>query len=91
MDNIILKVNKLLLESDKGRAIKEFQDYVNSNDDFLKLEERIQDILTELSHDLDFFEPDAIYRREDPSFYDETRFKEEVAQALEKLNSLQGK
>jgi hypothetical protein len=78
MQNIVSKIAMLPDEPDKQKAIKVIHDYVNGNDEFLKLNYRIQDILSEFAHDLDFYEPNADLRREDPAYYDETRLKEEV-------------
>ena len=89
MQNIILKIAMLPNEADKQKAIRDIQDYVNNNDDFLKLNQHTQDVLSEFAHDLDFYESDPSLRQEDSAYYDETRLKEEVEKVIEKLNALQ--
>lgn len=46
---------------------------------------KIQEILSELAYDLDFWEPDPVKRREDPSFFDDSRARAEVQRAIELL------
>lgn len=90
-DIIFLKIANLLDEADKRKAIKEIQDFVYNDDNFLQLDQRIQDVLGEFAHDLDFFEPDPTLRLDDPSYYDEGRLGEEIKKVVGKLDALQGK
>ena len=44
------------------------------------------EILRDLAHDLDFYEPDSTTREEDPSYFDDKRAEEEIRSALKKLS-----
>jgi hypothetical protein len=46
---------------------------------------RILEILSELAYDLDFWEPDPVKRREDPSFFDDSRARAQIQRAIEQL------
>lgn len=46
------------------------------------------DILSTLAYDLDYYEPDAGFRKESPSFYGDDRLEEEIKQALRQLEQL---
>ena len=45
----------------------------------------IWETLGDLAHDLDFYEPDPVVRTEDPSYYGDQRFEDEVRAGLRKL------
>ena len=48
-------------------------------------DEKINEILSELAYDLDFYEPNKEWRKESPSYYGEEQLKQEVQSALEKI------
>lgn len=81
-------IYSLLKDKDKKSAIKNIQDFVFDNEDFSKLDERIQDVLSELAYDLDFYVSDVDKRKEIPSYYGEERLSEEIESAVKKLNDL---
>jgi hypothetical protein len=47
--------------------------------------DRMLEVLSELAYDLDFWEPDPVKRREDPSFFDDSRARAEIQRAIERL------
>ncbi len=44
------------------------------------------DVFTQLAQDLDYYEPDSVMRREDPTFYGDERVADEIREALRKLH-----
>ena len=82
---IIESLNKILSESEPLRTelIKSFQNEV-WDDESIKYE-AINEILSELAYDLDFYEPNEEWRKEDPSYYGNDRLKKEITQAIKKL------
>ena len=50
-----------------------------------RLPEPVQDILTDLAYDLDYYEPDPRARQESPSFYGPRRAAELIEAALSEL------
>ena len=79
---------ELALSSRKERvsAIKAFQNYVWDNDMPVPGATAEQwDSLHELAYDLDFYEPNPVYRIEDASFYDDQRLEIKIVEALRKL------
>jgi hypothetical protein len=47
-----------------------------------------EEVLRNLAYDLDFFEPNPTFRKEDPSFFDETTAIAEISQAIARLKEL---
>jgi len=66
------------LIDDFQKKIWEQQNYYTSN-------EVINSILSELAYDLDFYEPNEEWRKEDPSYYGEERLEQEIKDALRKI------
>jgi len=56
-------------------------------EDLDQLPEPVQDILTDLAYDLDYYEPDPRARQESPSFYGPKRAVELIESALSELRS----
>jgi len=54
------------------------------NDELVK-DKELNEIISTLAYDLDFYEPDEELRKEDPSYYGDERFEEIIKIALEKL------
>ncbi len=67
----------------REKLIKEFQDEVW--DDTSIQDEMLNDILTDIAYDLDFYEPNEEWRKEDPSYYGDDRLEEVVQTAIQKL------
>jgi len=49
--------------------------------------ESVDSILRDLAYDLDYYEPDSLWRMQDSSFYGEKRAIEEISAAFVKLQS----
>lgn len=82
---IIECLNKILSESEPVRTelIKSFQNEV-WDDESIK-DEALNEILSELAYDLDFYEPNEEWRKEDLSYYGYDRLKKEITKAIKKL------
>lgn len=65
------KANRKLL-------ICEFQELVWND-------ENASELLSELAYDLDFYEPNEEWRKEDPSYYGEERLEQEIITVIQKL------
>jgi len=81
-------IASLVTEKDRKTAIKNIQDFVFDSEDFLKLDVRTQDILSEFAYDLDFYVADLNMRKEVPNYYGEERLNEEIEAVIKKLNSI---
>jgi hypothetical protein len=81
--------NKLIdiLENKMDRAskVKICQDII-WNSEIDNLSEVQNEILSDLAHDLDFYEPNPDWRSQDSSFYGEDRLECEIREALSKLD-----
>jgi len=72
----------------RSESIKRFQSAVFEGDQHsLGVNDFEWDVFTELAQDLDYYEPDSDFRREDPSFYGDERVEAEIKDALEKLDA----
>lgn len=67
----------------KQELIKEFQDEV-WNDESIQ-DETLNEILSQLAYDLDFYEPNEEWRKESLSYYGDDRLEEVVKSAIQKL------
>ena len=67
--------------SSRGRNIKAFQSIVWGDAD-LDVDPVAERLLRELAHDLDFYEPDAERRQEDPAYFGDGRLEDEVGRVL---------
>ena len=67
----------------KQELIKKFQDEV-WNDESIQ-DETLNEILSELAYDLDFYEPNEEWRKESLSYYGDDRLEEVVKTAIQKL------
>ena len=78
-------LKNILSDKDKREAlINEFQEKVWNGTGY-SANERINEILSELAYDLDFYESNEEWRKEDPSYYGEERLKQEIYSVLKKL------
>ena len=69
-----------------GNAIRALQDMVwNSQDWASGVAEDVAEQLRDLAYDLDYFEPDADARAEDPAYFAEDRAMKEIADALARI------
>lgn len=85
INDIIEHLNKILLEKETARMelIKFFQNEIW--DDESIQDEKLNEILSGLAYDLDFYEPNEEWRKEDPSYYGNDRLEEEIKKAIQKL------
>jgi hypothetical protein len=67
----------------RAKLIKEFQDEVWNDESIL--DENMNEFLSELTYDLDFYEPNEQWRNEAPSYYGEERLEAEIKSAIQKL------
>jgi hypothetical protein len=68
-------------------CIKRFQNAIfEGSQTALGLTDIEWDVFTQLAQDLDYYEPDAMMRREDPTFYGDERVADEIREALGKLD-----
>ena len=82
----LIQLLQVILEAEqpiKQKLIKEFQDEV-WNDESIQ-DETLNEILSELTYDLDFYEPNEEWRKEDLSYYGDGRLEEVVKTAIQKL------
>lgn len=81
-----MKILKDIISSSKKRTqlIKEFQENIWNGPGYSE-DEEVNEILSELAYDLDFYEPNEALRMEDLSYYGEERLTREVRTALQKL------
>ena len=73
--------------SERANKVKEFQEIVW--DDETIQDETLNDILSTLAYDFDYYESDKKMRDEDPSYYGDERLSEEIRTGLEKLKKYQ--
>lgn len=91
MVNIKRAVDILVLalstEGEISSDIKQFQLMIRKRAP--KSDDKPQwDVLSELSYDLDYYEPSAEIRKEDPSYFGDERARREIHGALVKLKKM---
>ena len=77
----------LLKEKEKQELIKTFQERVWNGDDYSS-NKRVNEILSELAYDLDFYQPNESLRKESPSYYGQERLEKEIKEAIEKIKNI---
>lgn len=85
----IIELLQFILETEhpsREKHIKEFQDEV-WNDESIQ-DEILNEILSELTYDLDFYEPNEEWRKEAPNYYGDDRLEEVVKTAIQKLKEI---
>jgi hypothetical protein len=84
---IIESLYKILSEREPVRIelIKSFQNEVWDNESIKN--ETLNEILSGLAYDLDFYEPNEEWRKEDPSYYGDDRLEKEIKIAIQKLQA----
>ena len=89
LDQVIHRLRQAILEPGQiVPAFKELEALVyNDEAEFQQLPEQTQEVLADLALDLDYFEPNEQWRREDPSFYGPDRAVEEIRSALARLGT----
>jgi hypothetical protein len=72
--------------SERATLISEFQNLVwSERGKRYGTNAEIDEILNNLAYDLDFYEPNATWRKESPSYYGDVRLEQEIRSALQKL------
>lgn len=88
-----IELNKLLKEilknseSRREELIKSFQNII-WKEKITGMNEEEMDIYVTLAYDLDFYEPNEKWRKEDPSYYDETKLISIILKAMNDLKNL---
>lgn len=72
----------------KDKLIKEFQNEV-WNDESIR-DEKLNEILSELAYDLDFYEPNEQWKKESHSYYGDDRLKEVIKSGIKKIKEYIG-
>jgi len=84
---IILLRTALLNPNQRNSAVKNFQNCMfNHKEPITGASESQWSILNELAYDIDFYEPNAEIRSEDPSLYGDVQFAREIETTLRKLD-----
>jgi len=86
-NGIICELNKILFEKEPLRSdlIKHFQDKIWS-DEIIE-DETLEEILTELAYDLDFYEPNEDWRKQSPSYYDSGKLEEVIKLNIKRIEN----
>ena len=82
----LIQLLRVVLEAEqplKQKLIKVFQDEVWNDES--KQDENLNEILSELAYDLDFYEPNEEWRKEAPSYYGDDRLEVIIKTAIQKL------
>ena len=90
MNNLLRLLKATLIEILSSRVrinkVKEFQNIVWT--DHTIDNEDINDVISEIAYDLDFYEPNEVWRQEDISFYGDTELDRIVKSAIVKIDKL---
>ena len=82
----LIQFLQVILETElpvRQELIKDFQDEV-WNDESMQ-DETLNEILSELAYDLDFYEPNEEWKKEIPSYYGDDRLEVVIKTAIQKL------
>lgn len=85
------ELTTLLLDIASGpdgreQRIRQFQEYVLPTEEPpVGFDERAWEVMADLAYDLDFYEGNPEWRREDASFYGEERLVREIHESIAKL------
>ena len=71
----------------RAKFIKEFQDEVWNNESIQG--DALNEILSELAYDLDFYEPNEEWRKQNSSYYGDIRLEELLKFAIQKLQKIE--
>lgn len=74
-------------KNNRELLIKEFQENIWDTDP--NLNDIEYELLSTLAYDLDFYEPNEIFRNEDSSYFGDEKLEELINEALEKISYLQ--
>ena len=86
LNELILLLEATISDPDKlEKNISKFQEIVWNEE--LDCSDRQEEILADLAYDLDFYEPNPEWRKEDPSYFGEERAINEIKGALDRIKS----
>jgi hypothetical protein len=74
-------------EINRDNLIRTLQEQV-WNGEFDHLPDEMIELMYDLAYDLDFYEPNPIWRSEDPSYYGEERLVEIVSESIQKIEAI---
>lgn len=82
---IIQSLNQILESptSKRTELVKAFQDEIWNDESIQDVE--LNDILSELAYDLDFYEPNEKWKKESPNYYGEERLEELIKSGIQKI------
>jgi hypothetical protein len=69
----------------RAKLVKRFQDEI-WNDESIQ-DETLNEILSEFAYDLDFYEPNEEWRKEDLSYYGDNKLEKVVKSVIQKLQA----
>lgn len=87
-DKLIQLLHSILksANSERVKVIKEFQNEV-WNDNSIQ-DQNLNELLSEIAYDLDFYEPNEKWRKEALSFYSNKELEELIKNAIQKLQGI---
>jgi hypothetical protein len=68
--------------------VKKFQNEI-WNDESIQ-DERLNEILSELAYDLDFYEPNEEWKKESPNYFGDERLEELIRRGIQKIEEHKG-
>jgi hypothetical protein len=82
---IIQSLNYILdaQHSERTELVKKLQNSI-WNDESIQ-DERLNEILSELAYDLDFYEPNEEWKKESPNYYGDERLEELIKLGMQKI------
>jgi hypothetical protein len=88
MEKLILMLSEALEKPlDRVELVKEFQKKVLEID-MEDEPDSLLEVLRDLALDLEYYEPNPEYRKEDSSFYGNERLEQEIKKALQKIEKI---
>ena len=89
-ERVVARLREAVADPDQlVPAFKELEALAYSDEaEYQRLPEPVQEIIADLAYDLDYYEPNPDWRREDPSFYGPERAVKEIEAALSRLRAV---
>ncbi|MGV8094871.1 MAG: colicin immunity domain-containing protein [Mangrovibacterium sp.] len=85
----LIQALKQILEtpiSKRAEFVKAFQNEIWNDESIW--DEKLNEVLSELAYDLDFYEPNEKLRKESPNYYGDERLEKEMHNVLNKIKKL---
>lgn len=90
IENIVVVLNQIISERDineKDRLAYQFADTVHDTaEDIVSAD--VDDILTDLAMDINYFVANEVHRKEDSSYYGPEKLDSNISEAIQKLQNL---